>query len=305
MSLAAHRASNECNGMSSSQDVRSRRPLYNRSEPDTTHDLPESDGYTKIKSKRDELPDSTNTVSKRSSLALLCVTFLTALAILYITYSYFPKLHEEEKVHMKLPRNMEDARQLGLVLTKHKTQYYLQVLSAFSITYIFLQTFAIPGSIFLSVLSGYLFPPYQALLLVCSCSALGASCCYGLFSVVGRGLVVRYFPDRVRSWSDQVDRHREHMLNYMIFLRITPFLPNWFINIASPVISVNYMPFVLGTFIGVAPPSFLAIQTGTTLYDMTESTSNFTWSRLIFLAGLATLSLLPVLYKTKLKNRLE
>ena len=42
--------------------------------------------------------------------------------------------------------------------------------------------------------------------------------------------------------------------------RITPFLPNWFINIVSPVIGVDLRPFWIGTFIGVAPPSFVAIQ---------------------------------------------
>ena len=46
----------------------------------------------------------------------------------------------------------------------------------------------------------------------------------------------------------------------IFILRITPFLPNWFINIVSPVIDVALKPFWLGTFIGVAPPSFVAIQ---------------------------------------------
>lgn len=48
----------------------------------------------------------------------------------------------------------------------------------------------------------------------------------------------------------QVDRHREHLINYIIFLRITPFLPNWFINITSPVINVPLGVFFLGTFLG-------------------------------------------------------
>ena len=49
----------------------------------------------------------------------------------------------------------------------------------------------------------------------------------------------------------QVARHREHLLNYIIFLRITPFLPNWFINITSPVIDVPLMPFFVGSFLGM------------------------------------------------------
>ena len=48
----------------------------------------------------------------------------------------------------------------------------------------------------------------------------------------------------------QVKKHEQHLLNYMIFLRITPFLPNWFINITAPVIGVPMMPFFLGTLLG-------------------------------------------------------
>ena len=48
----------------------------------------------------------------------------------------------------------------------------------------------------------------------------------------------------------QVANQRDNLLNYIIFLRITPFLPNWFINITSPVIEVPLTPFFIGTFIG-------------------------------------------------------
>lgn len=48
----------------------------------------------------------------------------------------------------------------------------------------------------------------------------------------------------------KVDEHKNNLLNYIIFLRITPFLPNWFINITSPVIGVPLSPFFFGTFLG-------------------------------------------------------
>ena len=44
----------------------------------------------------------------------------------------------------------------------------------------------------------------------------------------------------------QVDRRRGHLFNYIIFLRVTPILPNIFINIASPVVDVPLRPFALG-----------------------------------------------------------
>ena len=82
------------------------------------------------------------------------------------------------------------------------------------------------------------------------CSALGATFCYLLSAMVGHGLVKKYFPERLKSWRAQAARHHDDMLWYIIFLRITPFLPNWFINLASPIIGVRLMPFFWGTFLG-------------------------------------------------------
>ena len=77
--------------------------------------------------------------------------------------------------------------------------------------------------------------------------------------------------------------------SYIIFLRITPFLPNWFINLVSPVIGVRLAPFWIGTFLGVAPPSFVAIQAGTTLQKLTSSTDAITAWSVAMIVGFAIL----------------
>ena len=53
--------------------------------------------------------------------------------------------------------------------------FIFEVFAGFVCVYIFLQTFAIPGSIFLSIISGFLFPFPLALFAVCFCSATGYS----------------------------------------------------------------------------------------------------------------------------------
>ncbi|XP_039719478.1 transmembrane protein 41B isoform X2 [Pteropus medius] len=211
----------------------------------------------------------------------------------------------EERVIMKVPRDMDDAKALGKVLSKYKDTFYVQVLVAYFATYIFLQTFAIPGSIFLSILSGFLYPFPLALFLVCLCSGLGASFCYMLSYLVGRPVVYKYLTEKVVKWSQQVERHREHLINYIIFLRITPFLPNWFINITSPVINVPLKVFFIGTFLGVAPPSFVAIKAGTTLYQLTTAGEAVSWNSVFVLMFLALLSILPAIFQKKLKQKFE
>ncbi|XP_072321326.1 transmembrane protein 41B isoform X2 [Eucyclogobius newberryi] len=252
----------------------------------------------------DESPRPTQG-SARASVLILAFIFTCAASFMYLVYKYFPELSEDEMEKIKIPKDMEDAKALGTVLSKYKDTYYTQVLVAYFATYVFLQTFAIPGSIFLSILSGYLYPFPLALFLVCLCSGLGASFCYMLSYLVGRPMVYKYLTERAQKWSQQVDKHRDHLINYIIFLRITPFLPNWFINITSPVINVPLGVFFIGTFLGVAPPSFVAINAGTTLYKLTTAGEAISWNSLAVLGILAVLSILPVCFQKKLQKKLE
>jgi len=118
-------------------------------------------------------------------------------------------MEETENQHVKFPKDIEDAKRLGNVLSRYKDRYYPQVLCGVAVTYLFLQTFAIPGSIFLSIVSGYLFSFPVALLLVCLCSATGASFCYLLSYLAGRPLVQKYVPDRAAQWAMKVEMQNE------------------------------------------------------------------------------------------------
>lgn len=262
---------------------------------------------SKIHNKSNDVSLMKSDLRPQTALILLALIFGVAGIFLAFVYSSFPEIEETESQHVKFPKDIEDAKRLGIVLSRYKDRYYPQVLCGVAVTYLFLQTFAIPGSIFLSIVSGYLFSFPVALLLVCLCSATGASFCYLLSYLAGRPLVHKYVPDRAAEWAVKVERQNEqnNILSYIIFLRITPFLPNWFINLVSPVIGVKLTPFWIGTFLGVAPPSFVAIQAGTTLQQLTSSTDAITIWSVAILAGFAILSIIPVLLRRRLKSKFE
>uniref|UniRef100_F6ZIP6 Transmembrane protein 41B n=1 Tax=Monodelphis domestica TaxID=13616 RepID=F6ZIP6_MONDO len=222
--------------------------------------------------------------SARMSLLILVSIFLSAASVMFLVYKNFPQLSEEERANMKVPRDMDDAKALGKVLSKYKDTFYVQVLVAYFATYIFLQTFAIPGSIFLSILSGFLYPFPLALFLVCLCSGLGASFCYMLSYLVGRPVVYKYLTEKAVKWSQQVI-FRQHIV---IETEIT-----WL----DPVI----LCFVLG----VAPPSFVAIKAGTTLYQLTTAGEAVSWNSVFVLMILAVLSILPAVFQKKLKQKFQ
>lgn len=104
-------------------------------------------------------------------------------------------------------------------------------------------------------------------------------------------------PERVSVMTVQVKRHRDNLLNYIIFLRITPIFPNWFINISSPVIDVPFSPFFLGTLFGVAPPSCVYIGAGKTLNELTAASGIVSKEAMVALLALAVMALVPVFIK--------
>jgi len=57
--------------------------------------------------------------------------------------------------------------------------------------------------------------------------------------------------------------------------------------------------------IGVAPPSFVAIQAGTTLQQLTSSGDALSWQSVCMLAVLAVIALLPVAFRAKLKQKFD
>eukprot|EP00069_Balaena_mysticetus_P004252 bmy_04487T0 len=152
--------------------------------------------------------------SARMSLLILVSIFLSAAFVMFLVYKNFPQLSEEERVNMKVPRDMDDAKALGKVLSKYKDTFYVQ------------------------------------------CSGLGASFCYMLSYLVGRPVVYKYLTEKAVKWSQQ--------------------------NAVSGSLKNLYQPTLLMHFISVAPPSFVAIKAGTTLYQLTTAGEAVSWNSLAF-----------------------
>lgn len=75
-------------------------------------------------------------MSTRNALVYLVIIFVFSILSLGYVYSMFPELEEAEKEHIKLPRDIEDAKHLGAVLSRYKERYYTEVLGGVFITYI-------------------------------------------------------------------------------------------------------------------------------------------------------------------------
>lgn len=143
---------------------------------------------------------------------------------------------------------------------------------AFVYLYILLQAFAIPGPIFLCLLSPSLYGPVPAFFLCISvyrilfqCSCLGASLCFLMSSTLAKQLVLKKFPALFNKFNLMVKKNQHNLFWYMLFLRLTPLIPNWFVNLASPLVGIPYRYFLFASMVGLMPMNFILIQTGQTL----------------------------------------
>lgn len=199
---------------------------------------------------------------------------------------------------LHIPHSLKDALELSQYLESFTHTHYLAVVVGIIAVYITLQTFSIPGTIFINVLCGSLFGLKFAFVLTLMCATLGASTAYGLSRIVGRRIAQRYFPEKLSNFTQEVDKHRGELFNYLLFLRISPFLPNWFINIASPLINVPFPHFFFATLIGIAPATLIAVNAGRTVKQLsTDETQLFGARTWLTLVSLAFLALLPVALK--------
>lgn len=95
-------------------------------------------------------------------------------------------------------------------LETYTSDYTPQVLVGYFTVYIFMQTFMIPGTIFMSLLAGALFGVVRGMVLVVFAATAGASSCFFLSKLIGKPLVFSFWPDKLTFFQAQV-RFKEIM----------------------------------------------------------------------------------------------
>ncbi|KAI3822326.1 hypothetical protein L1987_09915 [Smallanthus sonchifolius] len=247
---------------------------------------------------RGEIKQSANskfplTFLEMAGASAVVLFFAVGLAGVYLT------LPDSDYSFLKLPRNIEDLHILRDHLESYTRDYTMQVLVVYCTVYICMQTFMIPGTVFLSLLAGSLFGVLKGVALVVFAATAGASSCYFLSNIIGRPIISSLWPDKLVFFQDQVAKRRGGLLNYMLFLRLTPTLPNTFINVASPIVNVPYRIFFLATSVGLIPAAYLTVRAGIALGELRSVGDLYDIRSIgtLFLIGIASIT--PTLMTNK------
>jgi len=241
-------------------------------------------------------PSSSARVETLRSLLIVIIIFAVYAASLCLFAEYpFGQHGEKSNPGWSIPRNLDDWKEIGSRMRSYTQENFWPSSIFYVALYIFLQTFAIPGSLMLTVIGGYLFDLGYGLFYVCLSAAIGATNCYLISAYVSKAAVECLFGARMEKWNRQLSGERKHMFNYIVFLRITPFLPNWFVNIASPHLRIPIQTFFWATFVGVAPPSFVHVQGGKALQALNSTSDLLTPVNALAMVIMALLAVFPVI----------
>jgi len=206
---------------------------------------------------------------------------------------------------LKFPSNLEELKLIASSLMTFKMNHPIYVHTLFFSAYLYKQTFAIPGSVFLNLLSGALYGPLIGTALCCLLTASGASMCYFLSLISGTEIIMRKWPDKLSQLRHQVDANKKRLPFFLLSLRLVPVTPNWFINITSPILGIPITTFAFTALLGLIPYNYVCVKAGSVLSQLNSVNDLLTMQTFGNLCILATVSSLPGFLNSKLEKVLK
>lgn len=249
----------------------------------------------------DKIKAETEKDLQRSKKILIAI-FLAGLFGFGLLVWLAPEVREQDKaVFKKFPMTSEDVQELSNVIMNYTEGSFGYVLAVFCFLYLLLQSFAIPGPLVLSILAGTIFGRWLGLIIVSFCATSGASMCYTLSHFFGKGIIVRKYPEKILEANQKITENKENLFFYLLFLRITPIVPNLIINLSSPIVGVPFKTFYFATLFGLMPANIIHINTGMTIANIKKV--GLTYDSIVFLLLLAFLALIPTIFINRSKQK--
>ncbi|MCE2510615.1 MAG: TVP38/TMEM64 family protein [Alphaproteobacteria bacterium] len=165
--------------------------------------------------------------------------------------------------------------------------------------------FSIPGGAVLTITGGFLFGLTTGTLATVIGATVGAT---GLFLAARLAFGEVLHKKAGKTIQKMEAGFRENAFNYLLVLRLIPLFPFWLVNLAPALLGVTLRTYVIATFIGIIPGTFVYTSIGNGLGAIFERGETpdlaiiFEPAILIPIVGLALLALLPIAYK-KIKAR--
>ena len=130
---------------------------------------------------------------------------------------------------------------------------WLTAVGAYTLLYVAVTVFIIPGAALLTIVGGFLFGWFNAGIVTVIGATIGAT---AVFLIVQTSFG-HFLSQKAGPWMTKFsDGIAQDAFNYLLFLRLVPIFPFFVVNIAPGLFKVKLSTYVITTLIGIIPGTF-------------------------------------------------
>lgn len=196
--------------------------------------------------------------------------------------------------------SLESLRANRLLLLGYVHAHPVQAAALFTLVYVGVVAFSIPGGTILTISAGFLFGTVEAAILGTCSATIGGT----ILFLATKTALADYFRARMGPRLQRFeDGFNKNAFSYLFVSRLIPMFPFPIVNIASGLLGVKTRIFASATFLGIIPATVVFAGLGSglgKLFDRGIKPDLHLMLRpqiLIPLAGLAVLAMIPPIWR--------
>jgi uncharacterized membrane protein YdjX (TVP38/TMEM64 family) len=217
-------------------------------------------------------------MNKNRLFIIIVIAILVALFFYFDVGSFFTL--EALKTHRE---------QLAAINAAHR----VAMVAAFMAIYVLQTALSLPGAAILSLAAGAIFGAVMGTVYANIAATIGATLAFLVTRYLLHDTVMRKFGNRLEKLNKELETRG---LNYLLFLRLVPIFPFFFINLAAGLTRLPLRTFVIGTMLGIIPGGFVYCNAGASLATVTTLGEVATPRVLGSFVLLGLFALVPVIY---------
>jgi uncharacterized membrane protein YdjX (TVP38/TMEM64 family) len=170
---------------------------------------------------------------------------------------------------------------------------------SFMAIYIVFVALSLPAATLLTLTGGFLFGTWLGIFYVVTAATIGATILF-FIAKTSLGEVLR---KKAGGLYTRVEGNmKDNAVGYLLFMRLVPIFPFFLVNIVPALFNVKARVFILTTFFGIIPGSFVFVNLGKQLATITDLGDLVSKQTLLAFLLLGLFALIPTIYK-QIKGR--
>ncbi len=190
--------------------------------------------------------------------------------------------------------SLDAVKQNRDVLLELTRAHYLASLVIGFVIYTTATAFSVPSGIVLSLALGFLFGRWVATALIVVAGTIGAT----LLFLCARYLFAEPVRSRLGPMAKRInDGFTRDGFSWLLFLRLTPVVPYFLVNLAPAVSGIRVRTYALATLIGILPSTLVFTNLGQTLGAIESTRDLLAPETIVAFAALGLLALAPIVIR--------